>query len=113
METRDATRTPTGERPASEYVVAAVRYSADGTHIYKVRVHRVRPGSVDPPLEILRAQLLGALEFGRTFVPVDTRRARGQQAQAALRIVQVDGQKYLRCDAQSLPADHLPAVPEF
>lgn len=113
METREATRPPTGEHHASEYVVSAVRYSSDGTHIYKVRVHRVRPGSVDPPLEILRTQLLAALEFGRTFVPVDTRRERGQQTQAALRIVRVDGQQYLRCDAQKLPADHLPGVAEF
>jgi len=96
-----------------EYAVSAVRFGADGALIQKARVHRVRPGSVGPPLEILRAQLVTAVEFGTRFVTLGPGAAGVFTAQFDLRLIEVEGVQYLRCDDQTLAADHLPGVVEF
>lgn len=113
METRHAKTAPRAMERTGEYAVSAVRFSALGTLIYKLRVHRVRPGSVYPPLEILRAQLVSALAFGTRFVALCPTDGSAHAATAEIRLVEVEGIQYIRCDAEELPADHLAGVSAF
>jgi len=56
------------ESERTHYAVSALRYQSDRCRLYKVRVHRVRAGSVDPPMEVLRSQIVNALAPGATLV---------------------------------------------
>jgi hypothetical protein len=98
---------------STHYAVSALRYQSDGSRVYKVRVHRVRAGSVDPPMEVLRSQIINALECGTRFIAISLSEGGRYTAHAPLQLVDVGGERYLRCDMQPLAADDLPGVLEF
>jgi hypothetical protein len=78
-----------------------------------VRVHRVRAGSVDPPMEVARSVVVSALECGTVFMAITLGAGGRYTAHAPVRLVDVAGDWYLRCDADPLPADDLLGVLEF
>lgn len=97
----------------AEYAISAVRYSEDRSTICRVRAHEVRPGSVGPPLEITREHLLAAVRRGMRFLAIRTD-ARGRySAPAPVRLVEVGGRTYLRCDARAGSSDCLEGIEDF
>jgi hypothetical protein len=95
----------------ANYAVSAVRYE-EGL-VRRVRLHEVRPGGVGPPLEISRAQLVQALQYGRIFVTIRKDESGKFSARDPLRLVTVEGADYLRCDERDHPRDDLFDLPVF
>jgi hypothetical protein len=98
---------------SSAFAVSGVRYDSNRCRLYKVRVHRVRAGSVDPPMDVPRSVIVNALEFGTTFMAITLAAGGRYTAHALVRLVEVDGETFLRCDADPLPVDDLLGVLEF
>lgn len=97
----------------ADYAISGVRYNADRSRLLKLRVHRVRAGNVDAAMEATRAPLIAALAYGRTFTTARLDEAGPSLADTPVRLIHVQGQAFLRCDDQDLPADYLPHVAEF
>lgn len=96
----------------ADYAISAVRYGSDRSIVHKLRVHRVHAGVVQPPLEVFRAQLVAAIEHGRTFTSMALNGGR-YSAVAPVRLVLVQGRPYLRNDGDEGESDCLTGVSEF
>jgi hypothetical protein len=64
-------------------------------------------------MEVLRSQILLALECGTRFIAISLSEGGRYTAHGPVQLVDVDGERYLRCDVEPLPADDLPGVLEF
>lgn len=90
------------------YAVSAVRYEASGIMIRRVLLHELAAGGMGPPVEVGREQLIGAVERGRVVaVP------KGTSAPSPIRLIQIRGRRYLRCDEFCEPSDDLTGLPSF
>jgi hypothetical protein len=90
------------------YAVSAVRYEASGVIIRQVLLHELAAGGMGPPVEIGRDQLIGAVERGRV-VAVPS----GKSEPFPIRLIQIRGRRYLRCDEFCDPSDDLTGLPSF
>lgn len=90
------------------YAVSAVRYEASGILIRRVLLHALAAGGMGPPLEIGREQLIGAVERDRVVAVPN-----GTSAPSPIRLIQIRGRCYLRCDELCEPADDLTGLPSF
>ena len=98
---------------AGDYAVSAVRYTAEGSLVHRVRLHEVLPVSIGPPLEVGRDDLVGVLESGRLVVAV-RQDPRGRYSPvASIRLVGLKGRSDLRCDGEMVPSDDLSGLPHF
>jgi hypothetical protein len=96
-----------------EFVVSGIRYDSNRCRVYRVRVHRVRAGSVDPPMNVPRSVIVNALELGATFTAITLSDGGRYTPHAPIGLVNVGGEWFLRCDTDQLPADDLVGVLEF
>jgi hypothetical protein len=98
---------------AADYAVSAVRYTAEGSLVHRVRLHEVLPVSVGPPLEVGRDELVGVLEAGRLVVAVRQHPGGRYSPITTIRLVGLKGRTYLRCDRMIAPSDDLSGLPHF
>lgn len=96
----------------ADYCISAVRYSYSGKHIDKVRVHTDDGQTIGPPTESTRTQVITAIEAGRSFVTIYARDDKWRRGED-VRIVKVNGNKYIRTDANSKEEDNLGDLPKF
>lgn len=95
------------------YWISAVRYNVAHTHIDKARVHAVSGNSLVSPTEWTRQSIVDSIEKGYVFSTMFQDSNGKWVAGKEVRIVTVNGVKYLRTDANSKAADNLENLPEF
>ncbi len=96
----------------ADYVITAVRYSTDPKHIESVQARADNGESLGSPGTRTRTQVIGDIGAGTTFVTAyqkDEKWTKGED----VRVVIVDGTKYIRTDANSKAADNLGSLPTF
>lgn len=96
----------------ADFGVFRVKYNRDHTAIIEVEV---RPGlgeNFGDPQKAVRADVVAAIERGQTFVTVYSREGKSTKGED-VRIVTLQGRKYLRTDNNSIKADNLGALPEY
>ena len=97
----------------ADYCISAVRYNSEHTHIVKVMVCPDQGEKLGNTTEWARLDVVNAIGQGNTFVTIyknsDTNYKKGED----VRIVTVNGTKYIRTDANSKAADNLGNLPEF
>ena len=97
----------------ADYCISSVRYNDDHTHIIKVRVHIDSGDTMSSATEWTRSEVVTAIESGKTFITI-TRTSDGKWNKGEdVRIITVNGVKYIRTDANSKPSDNLGNLPEF
>jgi hypothetical protein len=97
----------------ADYCITKVRYNQEHSHIVRVGVRPDTDSTLGPETESQRTEVISALEKGSTFVTVyrtsDSKWQKGKE----VRIITVNGAKYIRTDANSKAADNLENLPEF
>lgn len=97
----------------ADYCISEVRYNAEHTHIVKVKIHVDNGETIGSPNESQRSEVVNAIQNGKTFVTIirgtDSKWKKGED----VRIVTVNGTKYIRTDANSKASDNLGNLPEF
>lgn len=97
----------------ADYCIVAVRYDAKRTSIVEVEAKADTGTSLEASQKARRATVVEALESGTTFVTAfktnDGKWSRGED----VRIARVQGQKFLRTDANAITADNLGELPEY
>lgn len=97
----------------ADFLISAVRYNNAETHIDKVRVHEDEGDKVGTASARERTTVVNQLEDGYTFATI-TEGAEGKwKLGAKVRIVTVNGTKYIRTDADATEEDNLGALPRF
>jgi Protein of unknown function (DUF3892) len=103
------------EKWAADYLISAVRYNTAGTHIDRVRYHADNGDNIGSAAETSRQWVVDSLESGVTFVTIyqnpsdSTKWVRG----AEVRVILIDGTKYIRTDADRTKRDNLGDLPRF
>jgi len=97
----------------SDYCISKVRYNSEHTHIVKVKLHVDNGDSVGSESEWLRSEVANAIENQKSFVTI-FKNSEGKWAKGEdVRVVTVNGTKYIRTDANSKASDNLGNLPEF
>jgi len=97
----------------ADYCISAVRYNPERTHIVKVKVHINSGDTIGTATEWTRSEVVTVIGAGKTFVTI-TRTTDGKWNKGEdVRIIIVNGVKYIRTDANSKASDNLGNLPEF
>lgn len=97
----------------ADFGISAVRYSADKTHIERVMVHEDKDTAMGSGIEKTKEQVIAGMKLGQTYVTIlkgdEGKWKRGQD----VHIIVVDGEEFLRTDANKRKSDNLENLPEF
>ena len=97
----------------ADYGISEVRYDLAENHIVAVMCHEDTGDSIAAGVEITRATVVTRIESGKTFVTIrknsEGKYVRGED----VRVVEIDGAKYIRTDANKTKADNLGTLPRF
>jgi hypothetical protein len=97
----------------ADYCISAVRYNSEHTHIVKVKVHPDNGDTIGDATEWLRTDVITAIGNNKTFVTI-VRSPEGKWKKGEdVRIVTINGTKYIRTDANNKASDNLGNLPEF
>ena len=97
----------------ADYLISEVRFNTAGTHIDKVRTHVDNGESVGPAVDIDRVTAVSRIEAGYTFETIykgdDGKWKRGRR----VKIVVINGTKYIKTYDDSTTRDNLDDLPQF
>lgn len=96
----------------ADFGVFRVKYDDDHRAIQEVEVSPDLGEKFGPRQRMSRAGVVTAIEKGQTFVTVYSRDGKSTKGED-VRVVVIDGRKYLRTDNNSTKADNLGALPEY
>lgn len=96
----------------ADYLISKVRYNERETHIVRVIAHIDKGETLGPGVERTREEIVGLLGVGYTFVTIFKQAGTWRQG-APVRVVTIDGEKYIRTDADNTKADNLGELPRF
>ena len=98
----------------ADYLISAVRYNYDGSHIDQVRSHPDNGATVGAGTEVTRAQVVRLLESGSTFVTITwSPTSNSWNRGAEVRVVTISGEKFIRTDRDATKRDNLGQLPTF
>jgi hypothetical protein len=97
----------------ADYLISKVQYNDRETHIIKVLAHPDNGDKVGAGSEITRQRVVSLLDGGSTFMTI-YKNADGKWKEGAdVRAITVDGEKYIRTDADGIKKDNLGMLPRF
>lgn len=97
----------------ADYLVTAVRYNEERTHIDVVTVHEDKGDSMGPATSQTRSWVVSARTQGLTFITAPQADNGKYVKGAFVEIIKVNGEKFLRTDANAKARDNLGNLPEF
>lgn len=97
----------------ADYCISAVRYDHTESHIDRAKVHADDGGdTLGVSSEWIRSQVISAIQRGHTFVTIYSRNRQWHRGED-VRIITMNGTKYIRTDTNYKAADNLGTLPRF
>lgn len=96
----------------ADYCISAVHYNAAETHIERVQVRIDNGNTITAPAEWIRSQVVSAIERGSSFVTIYNRNGQWHIGED-VRVVLVNGIKYIRSDTNYKATDNLGSLPRY
>jgi Protein of unknown function (DUF3892) len=97
----------------ADYVITAVRFNTTGTHIESVQVRQDDGESIGAATTTSRSEVVRLLEAGYTFCTA-TKGDNGKWNKgAAVKIIVIDGNKFIRTKNDGIEKDNLDDLPTF
>ena len=97
----------------ADYLISAVRFNTAETHIDKVRTHTDNDDSIGSAVDIERSTVVSRIEAGNTFETIyqgnDGKWQRGKR----VKVVVINGTKYIKTYADDTTRDNLDDLPQF
>jgi hypothetical protein len=96
----------------ADYCIDRVRYNEKHSHIIKVEAMPDNGDKLGAKTEFTRAGVVAKIEGETTFVTVtqkDGKYSKGEN----VRIVKINGEKYIRTDQNQTESDNLGELPEY
>ena len=97
----------------ADYGISAVRYDQNNQYIDKVKVHLDNGGSIGQGETWSRKDVVSKIDDGKTFTTIlkssDGKWKKGQD----VHVITVDGEQFLRTDANKRKSDNLENLPTF
>jgi len=97
----------------ADLLISAVRYSADETHIEKVRVHEDLGEQVGSPKISSRTDVVSNIKNRLTYMTI-VKNAKGNWRKGQeVHTIRVGNEEFIRTDKNSVAKDNLENLPEF
>lgn len=97
----------------ADYLISAVRYNSDHTHIDEVKVHEDKDDKVGEAKVYLRQTVVDAINSGTTFVTI-YKGAKGKWNKGQeVFVIKVNGVSYLKTVDNGKEEDNLENLPEY
>ena len=96
----------------ADWCISAVRYTSDRTRIAKVQVRLDNGQTIGTPFEKARTDVVEAIKAKMTVITIFRDGAEWLRG-AVVDTVTVDGEEFLRTDANQRRVDNLGELPEF
>ncbi|MBI5869636.1 MAG: DUF3892 domain-containing protein [Actinobacteria bacterium] len=96
----------------ADFGITHVQYNEPETHIIKARVREDLGETFGDPEDVLRENVIAALETGVTLVTIIKKDKQWQKG-SDVEIINVNGKKYIRTDANRQENDNLENLPRF
>jgi hypothetical protein len=97
----------------ADYYITEVRYNPEHAHIVKVKLHPDSSGTVGSEYEWTRTDVVNALQNSKSFITILKNGTTQWRKGEDVRVVTINGTKYIRTDANSKDSDNLGNLPEF
>jgi hypothetical protein len=90
----------------ADFLITAVRFNLAGTHIDSVQYREDKGDSVGPTNTATRTQVVQSIEAGYSFCTATE--ANGQYHKGAMvKVVVIDGEKFIRTKSDGIKSDNL------
>jgi hypothetical protein len=96
----------------ADFLISAIRYHADRTHIDRVRVHEDSGENVGSVQESTRSAVVANIKKGVIYMTIFKKDNNWQKGQD-VRIIKVGSEEFIRTDANAKASDNLENLPEF
>lgn len=97
----------------ADYLISAVRYNSEHTHIVQVAVHPDNGDTVGARSVLTRQEVISAIKNGYTFCTIYKDGSdKWQQGQKVI-IIKVNGVDYIKTTDNGKASDNLENLPEF
>ena len=97
----------------ADFLISAVRYDSDHTRIVKVKQYEDQGDNVGNAQEVSRQEVITKIKNGKKYVTIfktnEGKWKRGQE----VHVLTVEGEDFIRTDANMKKADNLENLPEF
>lgn len=97
----------------ADYLISAVNYNQEHTHIDKLRVHKDNGDSVGKGEAYARQAIVDAINDGTTFVTIYKNKEGKWNKGEDVIIINVNGIDYLKTEDNGKEEDNLENLPEF
>jgi hypothetical protein len=96
----------------ADFLISAVRYSADGTHIERVRVHEDLGDKVGSAKESSRTEVVENIKSGKSYITI-LKGQKGWKKGQDVHIITVQNKEFIRTDKNQIASDNLENLPTF
>lgn len=96
----------------ADFGVFRVKYDSDHAALVEVEVRADLGDNFGDARKMTRAEVITAIGEGRTFVTVISRDGKATKG-ADVRVITINGRKYIKSDSNDKKADNLGALPEY
>ena len=97
----------------ADYLISAVRYDDDHTHITHLKRHADDGETVGKGESIKRLSIVTSIDSGNTYCTITKSSNDKWQKGDDIHIFKVNKEKYLRTDGNSNTGDNLGSLPEY
>lgn len=98
----------------ADFEISKVRYDSAESHIVAVMCHEDSGGdSIATGVETTRATIVSRIGSGKTVVTTRLNSEGKYMRGEDVRVVVIDGEKYIRTDANNTKSDNLGTLPRF
>jgi hypothetical protein len=97
----------------ADYVITRVRFNAAGTHIEKVETYEHSGNSLTNQSSKTRSSVVSAIDSGTSFCTA-TKDSNGTYSYgASVKVVTIDGERFIKTKADKVKKDNLDNLPTF
>jgi hypothetical protein len=97
----------------ADYVITRVRFNSAGTHIESVETYEHSGNSLTNQSSKTRSSVVSAIDSGKSFCTA-TKNSEGSYSYgAAVKVVSIDGEKWIKTKADRIKKDNLDNLPTF
>ena len=97
----------------ADYLISAVNYNANHTHINKVRVHEDKGDTIGEAKIHSRSSIVDEIDSGTTFVTIlKNSNGKWDKGQKVF-VIKINGTKYIKTVDNNKEEDNLENLPEF
>jgi len=96
----------------ADYLISGVRYDQDHRCISELKVHEYKDDKVSVASIWTRSQVVRSINCDHHFITIYKKEGLWTKGED-VRVIEIEGKKYLRTDSNKIKKDNLGELPEF